>query len=112
MIVAQKITFRFRTWLDWGFPMHRSTSRSESRHRQAPSPIAYRSVSDFFLVDESQDLRGRAFKPEAGSLSAGTVTDMLVDPEAKRVALIELSDGRRIPIEAIRLRGRYVTLQS
>lgn len=85
---------------------------SETGMKILPREGHYKSVSDFFLVDETQDLRGRFFKDQKGDLSAITVTDMLVDPDRDHVALIELSDGRRIPIEKIRLRGRYVTLQS
>ncbi len=77
--------------------------------RIVPSSGAYEPVSDYFLVDESLDLRGRQILAEDGNTEI-TVKDMLVDPDTERVAMIELSDGRRLPIEHVRLKGSYVQL--
>ena len=89
--------------------MRRITSLTETGLRIAPATGNYRPVDDFFLVDETQDLRGRAVSGRAGDM--GEVTDMLVDPETHRVAMIELSDGRRVPIESVRLHGRDVRIE-
>ena len=88
--------------------MRRITSLTETGMRITPPTRNYQPVDDFFLLDEKQDLRGRAVENDHGPM--GSVADMLVDPEARRVAMIELSDGRRVPIENVRLRGDMVRL--
>ncbi|WP_377886417.1 PRC-barrel domain-containing protein [Algimonas porphyrae] len=76
--------------------------------RVMPSTGHYEPVSDYYLQDESQDLRGRTVTGPDGDL--GTVKDMLVDPDIQKVAMIELSDGRRIPIKYVRLHGSQVRI--
>jgi len=89
--------------------MRRITSLTETGFRATPSTGAYQPVSDYFLVDEKQDLRGR--KVLSGTKFEDLcVTEMLVDPDTNRVAVIELSDGRRHPIEHVRLQGSYIKL--
>ncbi|MGB6318347.1 MAG: hypothetical protein WBG08_06890 [Litorimonas sp.] len=88
----------------------RITSLRETGVRDLPSTGRFEPVSDYFLVDESQDLRGRTVL-EADKPGELTVRDMLVDPDTQRVAIVELSDGRRMPIEHVRLRGSYVSLE-
>lgn len=75
-----------------------------------PENGAYKPVSDYFLVDESLDLRGRKVFGEDG-VGDLCVTDMLVDPDTQQVAIVELSDGRRMPIEMVRLKGSYVRFE-
>ena len=88
--------------------MRRITSLTETGLRIAPPTQDFRPVDDFFLLDERQDLRGRPVTGRSGDM--GEVRDMLVDPQARRVAMIELSDGRRVPIEHVRLDGQTVRL--
>lgn len=76
-----------------------------------PSTGAYEPMSDYYLVDEKQDLRGRRILTNDGP-SDLSVTMMLVDPDSNRVAMIELSDGRRCPIETVRIQGSYVRLET
>lgn len=90
--------------------MERITSLKETGMRVTPSTGEFKPVSDFFLVDEGMDLRGRRLR-EGDKDSTVTVSDMLVDPDTQRVALIELSDGRRIPIENVRLQGSYIRIE-
>ena len=90
--------------------MQRITSLRETGVRATPSTGSYVPVSDYFLVDSKQDLRGRTLINGEGPQNV-TVKDMLVDPDTNRVAMIELTDGRRIPIEHIRLRGNHVYLE-
>ena len=88
--------------------MRRITSYTETGMRITPPTRDYQPVDDFFLLDEKQDLRGRSVSSERGEI--GSVADMLVDPDARRVAMIELTDGRRVPIEMVRLDGETVRL--
>ena len=88
--------------------MQRITSLKETGMRITPPAKRYQPVDDFFLLDEAQDLRGRSVTGRGGDL--GSITEMLVDPEARRVAMIELSDGRRVPIEHVRVEGEIVRL--
>ncbi len=89
--------------------MQRITSLTETGMRITPPTKVYKPVDEFLLLDEDQDLRGRAVSDVTGDL--GEVTEMLVDPEERRVAMIELSDGRRVPIEQVRLDGQHVRLE-
>ncbi len=89
--------------------MQRITSLTENGMRITPPTKDYRPVDDFLLLDEDQDLRGRAVSDVSGDL--GQVTEMLVDPENRRVAMIELTDGRRVPIEQVRLDGQNIRLE-
>ena len=89
--------------------MRRITSMTETGMRITAPTAHFRPVDDFFLVDEKQDLRGRAVTSEGRDM--GHVQDMLVDPDNRRVAMIELSDGRRLPIEMVRLDGDSVRLE-
>lgn len=91
--------------------MKRITSLTETGMHVLPSTGSYVPVEDYFLVDESLDLRGRSVLGNGGHADL-TVKDMLVDPDSKRVAMIELSDGRRLPIEHVRLQGSYVRIES
>ncbi|MGB6231716.1 MAG: hypothetical protein WBF53_16485 [Litorimonas sp.] len=94
--------------------MNRITSLTETGMRITPSTGHYVPVDDYFLVDESQDLRGRDVTRMLDSKEiehVGVVADMLVDPDTREVAIIELKDGRRYPIEMVRLRGSQVRLE-
>ena len=91
--------------------MQRITSLKETGLRAVPSSGTYLPVDDFFLVDESQDLRGRAILGDENEVPL-SVNEMLVDPDTQRVAMIELSDGRRLPIERVRLQGSYVRIEN
>ena len=74
----------------------------------------YDPVDDYFLVDESHDLRGRRVTQMAANKTledVGVVTDMLVDPETHRVSILELNNGRHLPIEDVRLRGSHVRIE-
>jgi hypothetical protein len=89
----------------------RLTSMTETGLHSLPSTGMYEPVSDYFLVDESLDLRGRRVFGDDGETDV-TVDDMLVDPDSQRVAIVELSDGRRLPIEHVRLKGSYISLET
>lgn len=88
--------------------MRRITTMTETGMRITSPTRNYQPVDDYFLLDETQDLRGRSVESETGAM--GEVADMLVDPKARRVAMIELTDGRRVPIENVRLHGDRVHL--
>ena len=89
--------------------MQRITSLTETGMRITPPTKDFRPVDDFLLLNEEQDLRGRFVSDSTGDL--GQVTEMLVDPENRRVAMIELTDGRRVPIEQVRLDGQNIRLE-
>lgn len=94
--------------------MNRITSLKETGVRITPSTGHFAPVDDYFLVDEGQDLRGRKVTRLLDSKQieqVGTVSDMLVDPDTHQVAMIELEDGRRLPIELVRLRGSEIRLE-
>lgn len=90
--------------------MQRITSLTETGFRATPSTGAYAPVSDYFLVDSKQDLRGRRIVGDTMPDDLA-VADMLVDPDTNRVAMIEMTDGRRVPIEQVRLRGSHIYLE-
>lgn len=54
------------------------------------------SLSNWELVHENQDIRGREVQSETGELY-GKVEDMLVDKDKEHVAAVRLSDGRLVP---------------
>ena len=89
--------------------MRRITTMTETGMRITPTTQNYAPVDDFFIVEPKLDLRGRRVSDRSGD--RGEVTNMLVDPQARRVAMIELSDGRRVPIEHVRLDGEHVRLE-
>lgn len=68
-------------------------------------------LDDWQLVDDDQDLRGRALLTRTGE-RIGTVKRMLVDRDAERVAALELDDGRTVAIEEVELRDGQAYLDA
>ena len=69
-------------------------------------------LNDWELVDDDQDVRGRALLDEAGR-PLGTVREMIVDTDEERVDAIVLDDGRELPAGAFRIRdGRPVLFRA
>lgn len=89
-------------------PIQRLNMLNEPRLHALPSTGTYKPMSDYELADQRQDLRGRTFVE--GEQETAIIQDMLVNPDTNRVEIIELSDGRRIPITYIRLKGQKVFL--
>ncbi|MGB3626941.1 MAG: PRC-barrel domain-containing protein [Henriciella sp.] len=54
------------------------------------------SLSNWELVHDEQDIRGRDVQSETGE-SYGTVEDLMVDKDKEHVAAVKLSDGRLVP---------------
>jgi hypothetical protein len=59
-------------------------------------------LSNWKLVNEDQDLRGRDLYDPHGA-KIGTIDDMLVDTEAERVLAFRLKDGRAGAVERLEL---------
>jgi sporulation protein YlmC with PRC-barrel domain len=66
-------------------------------------------LTDWELVDASQDLRGKHIIDDSGH-DQGEVADLLVDTESKRVASVRTHNGRIIPIKPLQARRSEVVL--
>lgn len=60
------------------------------------------SLSDWELVHDNQDIRGRPVQSATGE-EYGKVEDMLVDKEKEHVIAVRLSDGRLVPAEHLEI---------
>ena len=68
-------------------------------------------LSDFKLVDEHQDIRGRAVRDEEGR-DLGTVRYLIVNTDAEEVDTIVLENGQEFPVEAIDVRDDHVIVRA
>ena len=60
--------------------------------------VALSNTSDWELqFEDTQDVRGFRVLDQDGSDTGATVTDMIVDTDAERVSMIEVSDGKQYP---------------
>lgn len=59
------------------------------------------------LVNENQDIRGRAVVSATGE-SYGRIADMMVDKDKEHVAAVRMNDGRIVPAEKLEIRDRDV----
>lgn len=60
------------------------------------------SLSDWELVHDDQDIRGRPVQSATGQ-QYGRVEDMLVDKDKEHVVAVKLSDGRMVPAEHLEI---------
>ncbi|MEE4199205.1 PRC-barrel domain-containing protein [Erythrobacter sp.] len=61
-------------------------------------------LSDYQLVNDDQDLRGRPLYTTDGT-RLGVVERMMVDPDRDHVAALVLEDGRLVPVSEIEIRN-------
>lgn len=59
-------------------------------------------TDDYKLVHKDQDIRGRPLVSPTGT-QYGTIDDLLIDKEQKRVAAIRLDDGRIAAVEPLEI---------
>jgi hypothetical protein len=60
--------------------------------------VSLTSTHDWELeFEDTQDIRGFKVLGQDGNVTGHTVSDMLIDTDEERVALIETSDGKRYP---------------
>lgn len=67
-------------------------------------------LKDFQLVDSDQDCRGWPVRDTAGQ-SLGTVHDMLVDTERKRVKTLVLDSGVQVPAADVSFKDGVVLFE-
>jgi sporulation protein YlmC with PRC-barrel domain len=66
-------------------------------------------LEDWKLVDEDQDLRGKALVDSSGQ-PLGTVEQMMVNTEAERVDSIRADNGELYPVGALEIRSDGVVV--